>query len=103
MQLVVDEGSREETVHGYFNLDEQHKTRLDLTSYDKCNMKWIRFTCFEPSSPQQRAWFIPIKGLAFGKPRHLLARQSNMICDDAANLGWGPEMQNHIAVVENMA
>ena len=48
---------------------------MDLsTKYDKANMKWIRFLCFEPCSPQQRAWFIPVKGLAFGEPRHLLPR-----------------------------
>ena len=62
-------------MHGYFNLQEHRKTQLDLsTKYDKSKMKWIRFICFEPCSPQQRAWFIPIKGMAFGKPRALMRR-----------------------------
>ena len=72
---LTDNENEEITVHGYFNLAARRKTRLDLsTKYDKANMKWIRFLCFEPCSPQQRAWFIPVKGLAFGEPRHLLPR-----------------------------
>jgi len=74
IQRVVND-NEEETVHGYFNLDEKKKTCLDLTNFEKTSVKWIRFTCFEPGSPQQRAWFLPIQGLAFGKPRHLLPRQ----------------------------
>ena len=63
------------TVHGYFNLHDGKKTRLDLSQkYRKENLKWIRFMAFELTSPQQRAWFVPIKGLAFGRPRHLLHR-----------------------------
>ena len=72
---LTDNDNDEITVHGYFNLAAGKKTQLDLsTKYDKANMKWIRFLCFEPCSPQQRAWFIPVKGLAFGEPRHLLPR-----------------------------
>ena len=75
LQLTTDYKNHEITVHGYFNLHAKDKTQLDLSiKYDKKDMKWIRFTCFEPCSPQHRAWFIPIKGLAFGKPRHLLPR-----------------------------
>ena len=63
------------TVHGYFNLYDGKKTRLDLSQkYKKENLKWVRFLTFELTSPQQRAWFIPIKGLAFGQPRNLLPR-----------------------------
>ena len=72
------------TVHGYFNLHAKVKTRLDLSGkYDKEKVKYIRFTCFEPCSPQHRAWFIPIRGLAFGKPRHLFPRgqgNSRLVC-----------------------
>ena len=72
MNFITDNESNEITVHGYFNLNANQRTQLDFTNkYDKKKMKWIRFNCFEPGSPQQRAWFIPIKGLAFGQPRHL--------------------------------
>ena len=75
LKNLTDNDNDEITVHGYFNLASGKKTQLDLsTKYDKANMKWIRFLCFEPCSPQQRAWFIPVKGLAFGEPRHLLPR-----------------------------
>ena len=75
LQLTTDDKNNEITVHGYFNLYAKVKTQLDLSiKYDKENMKYIRFTCFEPCSPQHRAWFIPIKGLAFGKPRYLFPR-----------------------------
>ena len=71
----ADNESNEVTVHGYFNLNAKQRTQLDFSNkYDKNKMKWIRFICFEPGSPQQRAWFIPIKGLAFGQPRHLFPR-----------------------------
>ena len=75
LQLTTDDSSTEVTVHGYFKLESKTKTQLDLSSkYNKKNLKWIRFTSFEPGSPQQRAWFIPIKGMAFGKPRNLFPR-----------------------------
>ena len=96
LQLTTDDtkNKNEITVHGYFNLYSKVKTRLDLsTKYDKENMKYIRFTCFEPCSPQHRAWFIPIKGLAFGKPRHLFPRNQgdtllrlNKSCNDIIRL-----------------
>ena len=85
LQHITDDSSTEVTVHGYFKLESktktkegtehEKKTQLDLSSkYDKKNLKWIRFTSFEPGSPQQRAWFIPIRGMAFGKPRNLFPR-----------------------------
>ena len=74
--LFTGNESNDVTVHGYFNLDAEKKTQLDFSEKykDKTKMKWIRFICFEPGSPQKRAWFIPIKGLAFGQPRHLQPR-----------------------------
>jgi len=97
LQLKTDNENEEITVHGYFNLAARRKTRLDLsTKYDKANMKWIRFLCFEPCSPQQRAWFIPVKGLAFGEPRHLLPR-----ADVVENIEpLVPRMTNKIALVD---
>ena len=75
LQMKTDDENNEILVHGYFKLRAGQKTHLDLTAkYKKENMKWIRFVCFETCSPQQRAWFIPIKGLAFGKPRALMRR-----------------------------
>ena len=75
LQMKTDDENNEILVHGYFKLHAGQKTHLDLrTKYKKENMKWIRFVCFETCSPQQRAWFIPIKGLAFGKPRALMRR-----------------------------
>ena len=97
IQLMVGEGE-EETIHGYFNIDPDKKTRLDLTNYDKMQMKWIRFTCFEPASPQQRAWFLPIKGLAFGRPRYLMPRRMDM--DELNN--EVPKMTHHIAITEEV-
>ena len=73
--FCLDDANEEVTVHGYFNLYDGKKTRLDLSrKYKKENLKWVRFLTFELTSPQQRAWFIPIKGLAFGEPRNLLPR-----------------------------
>ena len=75
LQTFLDDENNEILVHGYFNLRAGQKTHLDLSAkYNKENMKWIRFICFEPCSPQQRAWFIPIKGMAFGEPRALMRR-----------------------------
>ena len=96
IQLVVDD-ENEETIHGYFSLDDEKKTRLDLSNYDKRKMKWIRFTCFEPASPQQRAWFIPIKGMSFGKPRNLMPRRA---VED--NIDEVPKMRHHIASIEEV-
>ena len=97
MQLEVDEDV-EETIHGHFNLDNESKTRLDLTNYDKMKMKWIRFTCFEPASPQQRAWFLPIRGVAFGSPRNLIPREE----DIEEYIDNAPKMKHHIAIVEHI-
>ena len=75
LQMKSDDENNEFLVHGYFKLRAGQKTCLDLsTKYKKENMKWIRFVCFETCSPQQRALFIPVKGLAFGKPRALMRR-----------------------------
>ena len=67
MNFVTDNESNEDTSTLMPNKGPKDK-------YEKNKMKWIRFICFEPGSPQQRAWFIPIKGLAFGQPRHLFPR-----------------------------
>ena len=77
LQMKTNDENNEILVHGYFKLHAGRKTHLDFrTKYKKENMKWIRFVCFETCSPQQRAWFIPIKGLAFGKPRALMRRNN---------------------------
>ena len=77
LQMKTYDENNEILVHGYFKLCAGRKTHLDFRSkYKKENMKWIRFVCFETCSPQQRAWFIPIKGLAFGKPRALMRRNN---------------------------
>ena len=96
MQLKVDENV-DETIHGYFNLDNHSKTRLNFTNHDKMKMKWIRFTCFEPASPQQRAWFLPIKGVAFGNPRNLIPRDDGIdyFRDNAVR------MRHHITTLIN--
>jgi len=101
-QFTTDEEDQEVTVHGYFNLHDGKKTRLDLSQkYRKENLKWIRFMAFELTSPQQRAWFVPIKGLAFGRPRHLLHR-----CAKSKENPKGykevavPKLTNQVAVVE---
>ena len=99
LQVTIDDDRNNEvTVHGYFNLHAKVKTTLDLSlKYDKENLKWIRFTCFEPCSPQHRAWFIPIRGLAFGKPRHLFPRYVQ-----ASNLVQIPKMTHQIAIIEEV-
>merc|ERR1711935_1152355 len=45
----------------------KYELQMKTDDQNKEIMKWIRFICFETCSPQQRAWFIPIKGLAFGE------------------------------------
>ncbi|XP_028408010.1 uncharacterized protein LOC114530615 isoform X2 [Dendronephthya gigantea] len=56
-----------ETTHGYFKLDENHPTTLDLrSSYDISHVKWLYFTAITPSNPQRRAWLHAIRGPAFG-------------------------------------
>ena len=75
LHMKTDDENNDTLIHGYFNLRAGQKTHLDLSAkYEKENMRWIRFICFETCSPQQRAWFIPIKGLAFGEPRALMQR-----------------------------
>ena len=58
-----------ETIHGYFKLDNEGQTILDLTSYEKPRVKWLYFTAIRPSNPQRRAWFHAIRGPAFGDPK----------------------------------
>ena len=100
LQLATDDRNNEVTVHGYFNLHANSKTQLDLSlKYDKEYVKWIRFTCFEPCSPQHRAWFIPIKGLAFGKPRNLFPRHQNFT-QTSNHEPKMPNMTHQVAVVE---
>ena len=58
-----------ETSHGYFKLDPEDTTVLDLNkSYHLEDVKWIYFTAISPNNPQHRAWFHAIRGPAFGKP-----------------------------------
>ena len=96
LQVTTDDRNNEVTVHGYFKLHAKVKTQLDLSGkYDKDNLKWIRFTCFEPCSPQHRAWFIPIKGLAFGKPRHLFPRYQK-----ESSIVQVPKMTHQVAIIE---
>ncbi len=58
-----------ETSHGYFKLDPDHQTELNLTqSYILEHVKWIYFTAISPKNPQRRSWFHAIRGPAFGKP-----------------------------------
>ena len=77
LQLTTEDRNIEVCIHGYFKLHSGIKTQLSLSGkYAKGNVKYIRFTVFEPCSPQRRAWFVPIKGLAFGMPRCLFPRNS---------------------------
>ena len=57
-----------ETSHGYFKLDPDNQTVLDLKkSYTLACVKYIYFTAISPNNPQHRAWFHAIKGPAFGE------------------------------------
>ena len=59
-----------ETTHGYFKLDENGTTKLDLRpKYEKSRVKWLYFTAIKPQNPQHRAWLHAIRGPAFGPPR----------------------------------
>ncbi|CAB4012723.1 Hypothetical predicted protein [Paramuricea clavata] len=62
-------GNKLETSHGYFKLDPDQVTVLDLNeTYILAHVKWIYFTAISPRNPQHRAWFHAIRGPAFGKP-----------------------------------
>ena len=62
-------GNNLETSHGYFKLNQDYQTVLDLkNSYTLADVKWIYFTAISPTNPQHRAWFHAIRGPAFGKP-----------------------------------
>ncbi|XP_066910545.1 uncharacterized protein [Clytia hemisphaerica] len=53
---------------GYFKLNEDYRTRLDLTEkIDESEVAWIRIQAYDVRNPQRRAWFQPIKGPMFGK------------------------------------
>ena len=58
-----------ETTHGYFKLDVEGHTKLDLTYYEKSHVKWLYFTAINPHNPQRRAWLHAIRGPAFGQPQ----------------------------------
>ena len=58
-----------ETTHGYFKLDLEAPTILDMRCFDKSRVMWLYFTAFKPQNPQRRAWLHAIKGPAFGEPR----------------------------------
>jgi hypothetical protein len=64
-----DEVNGFETAHGYFKLDEESPTKLDLRYYEKARVKWLYFTATKPKNPQHRAWLNAIRGPAFGQPR----------------------------------
>ena len=60
-----------ETTHGYFKLDPDNKTVLDLSEkYELSQVKWLYFTAISPKNPQHRAWFHAIRGPAFGEPHY---------------------------------
>jgi len=52
-------------VTGYFKLNETKQTILDLSVYANYDIKWLRFTIFDHDNPMRRAWFSPVRGLAF--------------------------------------
>lgn len=53
---------------GYFKLDEEHRTTIDLRSFvDEKELAWIRVQGYDTKNPQRRAWFQAIKGPMFGK------------------------------------
>ena len=57
-----------ETTHGYFKMDEEQPTTLNLRpNYDKSHVKWLYFTAMTTSNPQRRAWLHAIRGPAFGR------------------------------------
>lgn len=69
MQYIKDDNTFE-TVNGYFKMDTHHPTRLNLSdNFDKSRVKWIMFSAIRDDNPQRRAWFNPIRGLAFGSPK----------------------------------
>ena len=57
-----------ETNHGYFKLDPEGTTKLELRYYEKSHVKWLYFTAIRPNNPLHRAWFHAIRGPAFGDP-----------------------------------
>ena len=73
LERSLENGKKREIVHGYFQLDQQYPTTIDLTDAyetDRKNLKWIRFSCCNPNNPMKRAWFNPIKGEGFGSPNN---------------------------------
>ena len=59
-----------ETRHGYFKLNVENSTKLDLSVYEISRVKWLYFTAIKPQNPQHRAWLHAIRGPAF-LPAHL--------------------------------
>jgi len=53
---------------GYFKLDENNRTTIDLRSFvDEKELAWIRVQGYDTKNPQRRAWFQAIRGPMFGK------------------------------------
>ena len=60
------DGDKRVLTTGYFKLNEDLATELNLHYYAKnFQVKWIRFTVFYVENPQLRAWFSPIRGKHF--------------------------------------
>ena len=58
-----------ETAHGYFKLNSQGKTILNLSgNYKLSGVKWLYFVAIDPINPMKRAWFSAIRGPTFGMP-----------------------------------
>ena len=62
-----DAGEKEVECHrGYFKLDRNHRTKIDLTGIvTKEEIAWLRIQAYDVRNPQRRAWFQPIQGPKF--------------------------------------
>ena len=60
-------GKNEVECHrGYFKLDQDHRTKIDLTGIvTKEEIAWLRIQAYDVRNPQRRAWFQPIQGPKF--------------------------------------
>jgi len=63
--VQYDSGDQTISSTGYFKLDDNKETKLDLSHYETFNVRWIRFTAFYYENPMKRAWFSPIRGANF--------------------------------------
>ena len=99
MQLRIS-NDVSKTIHGYFKLSSEKKTLLDLaTKYDEPKqLKWIKFTCFDPNNPQRRAWFIPVKGLAFTPSKKPFYSSNSNECKPSMK-----RTTHHIAKLQKLA